>query len=161
MGHVFQLGRKYAEIFDLKVLDQNGKQVLVTMGSYGVGVTRAVAAIAEKYNDDKGLIWPIAIAPAQLHLVAVGKDAAVFEAAEKLVTELASAGVEVLFDDRPKVSPGVKFGDAELIGVPIILAVGRGLAEGVVELKNRATGEAENVPLDQVVQRVIALRDSL
>ncbi|AJT40542.1 proline--tRNA ligase [Psychromicrobium lacuslunae] len=161
MGHVFQLGRKYAEIFDLKVLDQNGKQVVVTMGSYGVGVTRAVAAIAEKYHDDKGLVWPIAVAPAEVHLVAVGKDAAVFEAAEKLANELEAAGLEVLFDDRPKVSPGVKFGDAELIGVPMILAVGRGLVDGVVELKNRSSGETENVPLEQVVQQVLTLRDSL
>ncbi|NYE96699.1 prolyl-tRNA synthetase [Psychromicrobium silvestre] len=161
MGHVFQLGRKYAEILDLKVLDQNGKQVVVTMGSYGVGVTRAVAAIAEKYNDDRGLIWPIAVAPAHVHLVAVGKDQAVFDAAERIAADLEAAGVEVLFDDRFKVSPGVKFGDAELIGVPIVLAVGRGLADGVVELKNRATGEADNVPLEQVVQRVVALRDSL
>ncbi|WP_394942112.1 proline--tRNA ligase [Psychromicrobium sp. YIM B11713] len=161
MGHVFQLGRKYAEILGLKVLDQNGKQVVVTMGSYGVGVTRAVAAIAEKYHDDRGLIWPVAVAPAHVHLVAVGKDPAVFEAAEQLAQDLEAAGVDVLYDDRPKVSPGVKFGDAELIGVPIVLAVGRGLADGVVELKSRVSGEAVDVPLEQVVQQVIALRDSL
>ncbi|MCW1249822.1 proline--tRNA ligase [Acaricomes phytoseiuli] len=161
MGHVFQLGRRYAEVLDLKVLDQNGKQVVVTMGSYGVGVTRAIAAIAEKNNDDRGLIWPLAVAPAEVHVVAVGKDEAVFEAAEKITADLEAAGAEVMFDDRLKVSPGVKFGDAELIGVPIIVAVGRGLAEGVVELKDRRSGEAQNVPVDEAVARILKLREQL
>ncbi|MDN5669827.1 MAG: proline--tRNA ligase [Renibacterium salmoninarum] len=161
MGHVFQLGRRYAEIFDLKVLDQNGKQVVVTMGSYGVGVTRAVAAIAEGNNDDRGLIWPKAVAPADVHVVAVGRDQEVFDAAEKLAADLESAGLEVILDDRQKVSPGVKFGDAELVGVPIILAVGRGLAEGLVELKNRRTGEPANIPVDAAVAQVLALRETL
>lgn len=161
MGHVFQLGRKYAEIFDLKVLDQNGKQVVVTMGSYGVGVTRAVAAIAEGNNDERGLIWPKAVAPADVHVVAVGRDQEVFDTAEKLTADLAATGLEVILDDRQKVSPGVKFGDAELLGVPIILAVGRGLAEGVVELKNRRTGEPANVPVAEAVAQVLALRESL
>ncbi|WP_285726504.1 proline--tRNA ligase [Psychromicrobium xiongbiense] len=161
MGHVFQLGRKFAEALDLKVLDQNGKQVVVTMGSYGIGVTRSVAAIAEGNNDEKGLIWPLAVAPAHVHLVAVGRDDAVFAAAEQIAVDLESAGVEVLFDDRPKVSPGVKFGDAELIGVPIVLAVGRGLADGVIELKDRRSGEASNVPVADVVERVLALRATL
>ncbi|HSL36147.1 MAG TPA: proline--tRNA ligase, partial [Arthrobacter sp.] len=114
MGHIFQLGRKYAEALELKVLDQNGKQVVVTMGSYGVGVTRAVAALAESNHDDKGLIWPRAVAPADVHVVAVGRGEEIFAAAEKLAFELEAAGLDVIYDDRPKVSPGVKFGDAEL-----------------------------------------------
>ncbi|MGQ4561030.1 proline--tRNA ligase [Dermabacteraceae bacterium P7054] len=154
IGHIFQLGRKYAEALGLKVLDENGKQATVTMGSYGIGVSRALAAVAEGNHDEKGLCWPAQLAPADVHLVATGKDAAVFEAAEKLGQELEAKGLTVIFDDRPKVSPGVKFKDAELIGVPTIVVVGRGLADGVVEVKNRATGEAENVPLAEAVSLV-------
>ncbi len=157
MGHIFQLGRKYAQALDLKVLDANGKLTVVTMGSYGVGVTRAVAALAEAYHDDKGLAWPRAVAPADVHVVAVGRGEEIFAAADKLSGELAAAGLEVIYDDRPKVSPGVKFGDAELIGVPTILAVGRGLVDGVVEIKNRATGEAENVAIGEAVGYVVNL----
>ncbi|MDQ6751993.1 MAG: proline--tRNA ligase [Actinomycetota bacterium] len=157
MGHIFALGRKYAEALDLKVLDANGKLKVVTMGSYGVGVTRAVAALAEAYHDDKGLAWPRAVAPADVHVVAVGRGEEIFAAADKLTDELAEAGLEVIYDDRRKVSPGVKFGDAELIGVPTILAVGRGLVDGVVEIKNRATGEAENVAIDEAVQYLVNL----
>ncbi|MET3809750.1 proline--tRNA ligase [Arthrobacter sp. UYEF3] len=155
MGHIFQLGRKYAEALELKVLDQNGKQVVVTMGSYGVGVTRAVAALAESNHDDKGLIWPRAVAPADVHVVAVGRGEEIFAAAEKLSMELEAAGLEVIYDDRPKVSPGVKFGDAELVGVPTILAVGRGLVDGVVEIKDRRSGEAENIAVDKAVDHVV------
>ncbi|NMR31115.1 proline--tRNA ligase [Crystallibacter degradans] len=157
MGHIFQLGRKYAEALGLQVLDKNGKLATVTMGSYGVGVTRAVAALAESNHDDKGLIWPRNVAPADVHVVATGRGQEIFEAADKLSEELAAAGLEVIYDDRPKVSPGVKFGDAELIGVPTILVVGRGLADGVVEVKDRATGEAQNVPLEDAVAQVAAL----
>jgi prolyl-tRNA synthetase len=155
MGHIFQLGRKYAEALELKVLDQNGKQVVVTMGSYGVGVTRAVAALAESNHDAKGLVWPRAVAPADVHVVAVGRGEEIFAVAEQLSLELEAAGLEVIYDDRPKVSPGVKFGDAELVGVPTILAVGRGLAEGVVEIKDRRSGEAENVAVDKAVDYVV------
>ena len=155
MGHIFQLGRKYAEALELKVLDQNGKQVVVTMGSYGVGVTRAVAALAESNHDDKGLIWPRAVAPADVHVVAVGRGEEIFAAAEKLALDLEAAGLDVIYDDRPKVSPGVKFGDAELVGVPTILAVGRGLVDGVVEIKDRRSGEAENVAVDKAVDYVV------
>lgn len=155
MGHIFQLGRKYAEALDLKVLDQNGKQVVVTMGSYGVGVTRAVAALAESNHDDKGLVWPRAVAPADVHVVAVGRGEEIFAAAEQLALELEAAGLEVIYDDRPKVSPGVKFGDAELVGVPTILAVGRGLVDGVVEIKDRRSGSAENVAVDKAVDYVV------
>ncbi|MCW2133593.1 proline--tRNA ligase [Arthrobacter sp. VKM Ac-2550] len=157
MGHIFQLGRKYAEALGLQVLDKNGKLATVTMGSYGVGVTRAVAALAESNHDDKGLIWPRNVAPADVHVVATGRGQEIFEAADKLSEDLAAAGLEVIYDDRPKVSPGVKFGDAELIGVPTILVVGRGLADGVVEVKDRATGEAQNVPLEDAVAQVAAL----
>ncbi|EYR64306.1 prolyl-tRNA synthetase [Actinotalea ferrariae CF5-4] len=143
IGHIFQLGRKYAQALGLTVLDQNGKAVTVTMGSYGVGVSRAVAALAETNHDDAGLTWPAAVAPAHVHLVATGKDPAVFSAAEELAADLVGQGVEVLYDDRPKVSPGVKFADAELIGAPVVVVVGRGLAEGVVEVRlRRAPGTA-------------------
>lgn len=155
MGHIFQLGRKYAEALELKVLDQNGKQVVVTMGSYGVGVTRAVAALAESNHDAKGLVWPRAVAPADVHVVAVGRGEEIFAAAEQLALELEASGLEVIYDDRPKVSPGVKFGDAELIGVPTILAVGKGLVDGVVEIKDRRSGEAENVAVDKAVDFVV------
>ncbi|MBP3037017.1 proline--tRNA ligase [Arthrobacter sp. zg-ZUI100] len=154
MGHIFQLGRKYAEALGVKVLDKNGKLVTVTMGSYGVGVTRAVAALAESNHDDKGIIWPRAVAPADVHVVATGRGEEIFAAAATLSEELEAAGLEVIYDDRPKVSPGVKFGDAELIGVPTILVVGRGLADGVVEIKDRATGVAENVPVAEAVEYV-------
>ena len=154
MGHIFQLGRKYAEALGVKVLDKNGKLVTVTMGSYGVGVTRAVAALAESNHDEKGIVWPRSVAPADVHVVATGRGEEIFEAAAKLSEELEAVGLEVIYDDRPKVSPGVKFGDAELIGVPTILVVGRGLADGVVEIKDRATGVAENVPVAEAVEYV-------
>lgn len=155
IGHIFQLGRKYSESLGLKVLDVNGKQVTVTMGSYGIGVTRVLAALAEANHDDKGLAWPAHVAPAHVHVVATGKDAAVFAEAERIATELAARGVEVLYDDRPKVSPGVKFADAELLGVPLLVVVGRGLADGVVEVRPRA-GEAEQLALADVVETVAA-----
>ena len=155
MGHIFQLGRKYAEALGLQVLDVNGKQVTVTMGSYGIGVTRAVAAIAEKHHDDKGLVWPRAIAPADVHIVATGKDQAVFDEAERIASELEAAGLTVIYDDRPKVSPGVKFKDAELLGIPTAVVVGRSLAEGIVEIRDRATGRVDEVAPVEVVARVL------
>jgi prolyl-tRNA synthetase len=157
MGHIFQLGRKYAEALDLKVLDQNGKLVTVTMGSYGVGVTRAVAAIAEGNHDELGLVWPREISPAEVHLVATGKDAEVFEKAAAIAAELESRGVSVLYDDREKVSPGVKFKDAELIGVPTIAVVGKGLVDGVIEVKDRRSGERSDVAVDEVVDHLVAV----
>ena len=156
MGHIFQLGRKYAEALELKVLDQNGKLVTVTMGSYGVGVTRAVAALAESNHDDRGLVWPRNVAPADVHLMVTGKGEELFAEAERIAAGLEARGIEVIFDDRPKVSAGVKFGDAELIGVPTIAVVGRGLAEGLVEVKDRATGTAENVAVADVVDTLVA-----
>jgi prolyl-tRNA synthetase len=157
MGHIFQLGRKYADALDLKVLDENGKLVTVTMGSYGIGVSRAVAAIAENSHDELGLVWPREIAPADVHLVATGKDAAVFEAAAKLAGDLEGRGLRVLYDDRPKVSPGVKFKDAELLGMPTIVVVGKGLADGVIEVKDRAGGTREDVSLEGIVEHVVGV----
>ena len=156
IGHVFQLGRKYAEALGLKVLDENGKLVTVTMGSYGIGVTRILAIIAELNNDEKGLVWPTSVAPFDVHVVAAGRDAVAFEVAASLSAQLESAGFDVLYDDRPKVSPGVKFGDAELVGVPRIVIVGRGAAEGQVELWDRRSGERDTVPVAEVVARLSA-----
>ena len=155
IGHVFQLGRKYAEALDLKVLDENGKLVTVTMGSYGIGVTRLVSVLAEANNDDKGLIWPEAVSPADVYVVAAGKDDIVYETAERLTAELEAAGKTVIIDDRQKVSPGVKFGDAELIGVPNIVIVGRGLETGEVDLWNRRTGERRPVKLESAVAELL------
>jgi len=151
IGHVFQLGRKYADALGLKVLDENGKLATVTMGSYGIGVTRILAIIAEGHHDDKGLVWPAAVAPFDVHVLATGKDDAVFAAGESISAALEAAGLDVLYDDRPKLSPGVKFADAELIGVPKIVIAGRGVAEGVVEVWDRASGDRVTVPIDGVV----------
>ena len=151
IGHVFQLGRKYAEALDLKVLDENGKLVTVTMGSYGIGVTRLVAVLAEANRDEKGLIWPEAVSPADVYIVAAGKEEENFEAAERLTEEFEAMGKTVILDDRPKVSPGVKFGDAELIGVPYVIICGRGIANGEVDFWDRRTGERRAVPLNLAV----------
>ena len=159
MGHIFQLGTKYAEALDLKVLDEHGKLRTVTMGSYGVGVTRAVACVAEGNHDEFGLIWPRALAPADVHIVATGKDRTrdpeVFETAERLTRELEAEGLEVLYDDREKVSPGVKFKDSELIGVPTILVVGKSLENGVVEIKDRRSGDRREVLVADAVSEVL------
>jgi prolyl-tRNA synthetase len=156
IGHIFQLGRKYAEALELKVLDENGKQRVVTMGSYGVGVTRALALLAENNNDELGLKWPAHYAPYHVHVIAAGKDDAMHDKAEAISRALEAQGIEVCYDDRPKVSPGVKFKDAELIGAPFAVVVGRGLAEGVIEFKVRAAGTSENLPVDDVVDHVVA-----
>ncbi|MEU3818982.1 proline--tRNA ligase [Streptomyces sp. NPDC030392] len=155
IGHIFQLGRKYTDAFQLDVLGQNGKPVRVTMGSYGIGVSRAVAALAEQTADDKGLCWPREIAPADVHVVAAGK-ALQTELALEVSEKLREAGLRVLVDDRAGVSPGVKFTDAELIGVPKILVAGRRSGEGVVELKDRRTGEREELTVDEAVARLTA-----
>jgi prolyl-tRNA synthetase len=157
IGHIFQLGRKYADALGLQVQDDNGDLVTVAMGSYGIGVSRAVAAIAEQHHDDKGLIWPREVAPADIHLIATGKDDSVFEFAETLASSLSDANVRVLFDDRRGVSPGVKFNDSELIGVPTIVVVGRGLGDGKVEVKDRATGEREDIGVDSIVEHLVSL----
>ncbi|TKA04567.1 proline--tRNA ligase [Actinacidiphila oryziradicis] len=155
IGHIFQLGRKYADAFELDVLGQQGKPVRVTMGSYGIGVSRAVAALAEQTHDGAGLCWPREVAPADVHIVAAGK-AVQTELALDLAGKLHAAGVRVLVDDRAGVSPGVKFTDAELIGVPTILIVGRGAASGVVELKDRRTGAREELSVDEAIARLSA-----
>ncbi|MFD0439503.1 proline--tRNA ligase [Streptomyces chartreusis] len=155
IGHIFQLGRKYADALKLDVLGQNGKPVRVTMGSYGIGVSRAVAALAEQTADDKGLCWPAEVAPADVHVVAAGK-ALQTELALDVSEKLATAGLRVLCDDRAGVSPGVKFTDSELIGVPQILVAGRRAAEGVVELKDRRTGEREELTVDEAIARLTA-----
>ncbi|HEY9438320.1 MAG TPA: proline--tRNA ligase [Streptomyces sp.] len=155
IGHIFQLGRKFADAFQLDVLGQNGKPVRVTMGSYGIGVSRAVAALVEQTADEQGLCWPREIAPADVHVVAAGK-ALQTQLALDVSEKLNEAGVRVLVDDRAGVSPGVKFTDAELIGVPKILVAGRRSAEGVLELKDRRTGEREELTVDEAVARLAA-----
>ena len=144
--------------FDLKVLDSNGKLVTVTMGSYGIGVTRLVAVIAEAFHDDKGLMWPDSVAPANLHVMAAGKDELAFEVAEKLTAEAENLGLTVMLDDRAKVSPGVKFADAELIGNPWIIICGRGVQDGEVELWDRASGDRSQVKIDSAIAELIAKR---
>ena len=156
IGHVFQLGRKYAEALGLKVLDENGKLLTVTMGSYGIGVTRILAIIAELNNDEKGLIWPASVAPFDVHVVAAGRDQVAFDVAADAAAQLEAAGLDVLYDDRPKVSPGVKFGDAELVGVPRVLVVGRGAAEGQVELWDRRSGDRDTISLADALQTLTA-----
>ncbi|GAQ56016.1 proline--tRNA ligase [Streptomyces acidiscabies] len=153
IGHIFQLGRKYADALKLDVLGQQGKPVRVTMGSYGIGVSRAVAALAEQTADDKGLCWPAEVAPADVHVVAAGK-ALQTELALEVSEKLRDAGLRVLVDDRPGVSPGVKFTDSELMGVPKILVAGRRAAEGVLELKDRRTGEREELTVDEAIARL-------
>ena len=149
IGHIFELGRKYSQALGLTVLDENGKARVVTMGSYGIGVSRVMAALAEANHDDKGLTWPVQIAPYHVQVLATGKDQAVFDVAEQIASSLDADGVEVLYDDRRRVSAGVKFADAELLGLPYTLVVGRDLAkEGTVEIRDRRTGERRSVPAD-------------
>lgn len=145
IGHVFQLGRKYADAFGADVLGENGKPVRLTMGSYGIGVSRLVAVLAEQHHDELGLRWPASVSPFGVHVVIANKDAQARAGAVELAAELERAGIDVLLDDR-QASPGVKFKDAELLGVPWIVVVGRGWADGVVELRNRFSGEKRDVP---------------
>lgn len=156
IGHIFQLGRKYTDAFGFDVLSENGKPARVTMGSYGIGVSRLVAVLAEQYADDKGLVWPAEVAPADVHVVIANKDDAAISGAATLVEAFDKARLEILFDDR-KASPGVKFKDAELIGIPWVVVVGRGWSEGTVELRERATGEITQVPVDGAAEEIIRL----
>ena len=156
LGHIFQLGRKYTEAFNVQILDENGKRAVPTMGSYGIGVTRMLAVLAEQRHDDKGLRWPVEVAPFKVHVAVANKDAAAMEAGKKLVDELDDAGLEVLFDDRPKVSPGVKFKDAELLGMPFAAILGRAFKDGKIELRIRG-GETFEVPADQAVDKLLEL----
>ena len=157
IGHIFQLGRKYTEAFEVDILDVNGKRSRPTMGSYGIGVSRLVAVVAEQLHDDRGLRWPASVAPFQAHVVIANKDAEAAAAAEMLAEELDAAGVTVLFDDRPKVSPGVKFKDSELLGMPVVVVVGRGFADGKVELRDRMGGETAEIDYDGAVDAVLKL----
>jgi prolyl-tRNA synthetase len=157
IGHIFQLGRKYAKALDLTVLDSNGKSQVVTMGSYGIGVSRAVAAIAEQTHDEIGLNWPIELAPAKVHIVAAGKDDLLFDTAIELATKLEAQSITTMVDDRRDASPGVKFKDAELIGNPVIVIVGKALAEGNVEIRVRRTGDKKEVPLKSAVSAITEL----
>jgi len=154
IGHIFQLGKKYAEALDLKVLDENGKTQVVTMGSYGIGVSRAVAAIIEQNHDEQGIVWPETVAPISVQLVAAGKEDSIFAEAEKIAQSLDQEGIAVMFDDRKSVSPGVKFNDAELLGMPWIVVVGKKLAEGLVEVKNRKTGERQDIAVSKIVSHL-------
>ena len=154
IGHVFQLGRKFADAFGLDVLGPEGKPVRVTMGSYGIGVSRAVAAIAEQSHDEKGLVWPRAISPADVHVVGVGKGDHK-PVAERLAAELEAQGLKVLLDDR-KASPGVAFKDAELLGIPTTLVIGKSLEDGEVELRDRRSGASRKIALDDAVAAVVA-----
>jgi prolyl-tRNA synthetase len=155
IGHIFQLGRKYADAAQLDALGPDAKPIRITMGSYGIGVSRAVAVLAEQRHDALGLVWPREVAPADVHIVGTGKENQI-EVALSLAAEFESRGLRVLVDDRAGVSPGVKFKDAELLGMPTILVVGRGLAQGVVELRDRASGAKEEIPLAEAADRVVA-----
>ena len=161
IAHIFQLGRKYAEALNLTVLDQNGKSQVVTMGSYGIGVSRAVAAIAEQTHDEIGLSWPVEVAPVKVHIVATGKEDKPFDVAEKIGTELESLGITVLLDDRRDPSAGVKFKDAELIGAPIIIVVGKALEQGNVEIRIRKSGEKSESTVESAVSTVATMLSKL
>ena len=155
IGHIFQLGKKYAQALGLTVLDKEGKPQIVTMGSYGIGVSRAVAAIAEQTYDELGLCWPAEIAPVDVHIVATGKEDQPFEVAEQIAKDLEAKGLEVLLDDRREASAGVKFKDAELIGVPKIIIVGKSLADGKVEIRDRKSSDKVEVALADVVKTLV------
>ena len=161
IGHIFQLGRKYADALGLTVLDKNGKSQVVTMGSYGIGVSRAVAAIAEQSYDEIGLVWPLEVAPAKVHIVATGKEDLPFDTALDIATKLEASGISVMLDDRRDPSAGVKFKDAELIGIPVIIVVGKSLAEGKIELRNRKSGEKSEVAVGDAISAVTTLIASL
>jgi prolyl-tRNA synthetase len=161
IGHIFQLGRKYADALGLTVLDQNGKSQVVTMGSYGIGVSRAVAAVAEQTHDEIGLSWPVEIAPAKVHIVATGKDDAIFAKAEEIALSLESNGISTMLDDRRDPSAGVKFKDAELIGIPLIVVVGKALAEGKVEVRVRKSGEKSEIAVDSAVKEIVGILKSI
>ena len=157
IGHIFQLGRKYADALELTVLDSEGKSRVVTMGSYGIGVSRAVAAIAEQNHDELGLLWPTEVAPAKVHLVATGKEEKPFEFAEQLAKQLEDKGISVMLDDRREASPGVKFKDAELIGNPVIVIVGKSLADGKIEVRDRKSGSKSEVPIDEALSYLVGI----
>jgi prolyl-tRNA synthetase len=155
VGHIFKLGYKFSDTIGISVSGPDGKPVRPIMGSYGIGVERAMAAAVEVHHDEKGIIWPVAIAPFEVVVViAQQDDAAVADAGEQVYQALLAAGVEVIVDDRP-VRAGVKFSDAELVGIPFRVTVGKkSLAEGTAELTDRATGATVRVPLDDLTKHV-------
>ncbi|AUS80184.1 proline--tRNA ligase [Actinoalloteichus sp. AHMU CJ021] len=159
IGHIFQLGRKFADAFGLDALGPDSKPIRITMGSYGIGVSRLVAAIAEQHHDELGLVWPASVAPASVYLVVAGKNEEIRAGGERIAAELDAAGIEVILDDRT-VSPGVKFADAELVGVPYIVVAGRGLANGVVEVKRRSTGDRTDVEVGALVDHLRTALDA-
>lgn len=156
LGHIFQLGRKYTEAFDVQILDENGKRAIPTMGSYGIGISRMLAVLAEQRHDEKGLNWPAAVAPYQVHVAVANKDPEAMAAGDELVEELSQAGLEVLYDDRPKVSPGVKFKDAELLGMPFVAILGRAFKDGIIELRIRGQ-ETLEVRADEIADKLLEL----
>jgi prolyl-tRNA synthetase len=161
VGNIFQLGTRYTEKMGATYLDKDGKARPVVMGSYGIGIGRNAAAVVEQRHDERGIIWPISIAPYHVSLLSLGKEAEVIEATDRLCAELEAAGVEVLYDDRPD-RPGVKFTDAELIGCPIRLSISkRTLEAGEVELRQRTESESTMVPLAETVDRVKAIMAEL
>jgi prolyl-tRNA synthetase len=161
VGHVFKLGTRYSEAMNAVYLDENGRSKPMIMGCYGIGVSRTVAAVAEQFNDDKGLVWPANIAPYQLHLIAVNmKDASQAELSESLYKELQKKRFEVLFDDRHE-RPGVKFADSDLIGLPIRLTVGKKASEGIVEVKIRKTSEVIEVHQNELIGKITSMLESL
>jgi prolyl-tRNA synthetase len=154
IGHIFALGRRYTDVFELDALGPDGVPVRVTMGSYGIGITRVMATIAEQHHDGRGLVWPASVAPAEVHIVATGT--AQIEDALRIGADLAERGVAPIVDDRPGLSAGVKFTDAELLGVPHIVVVGRRLSDGFVEWRDRRTDARQDVPVNEVVDRLVA-----
>lgn len=162
IGQVFQLGLKYSKALDLTVLNENGKAVPVWMGCYGIGVSRVMSCIAEFFNDENGLKWPVEVAPAQVHVIATGRDQMAFDTAEQLVEQLASAGIEVIFDDRAKVSPGIKFKDSELLGMPLIAVSGRDTVNnGTIEIRFRDGSDTKVVPIEEAAQAIIEAVNAL
>ncbi|GGF40055.1 proline--tRNA ligase [Williamsia phyllosphaerae] len=157
IGHIFALGTKYTDAFGVDVLGENGKPVRLIQGSYGVGVSRLVGVIAEQTLDDKGLAWPRSVAPFDVHVVIANKDAGAADGALEIAQDLDASGLAVLLDDR-KASPGVKFKDSELLGMPTVVVVGRGFADGLVEVRDRATGEVTEVALDAVGSAIAGTR---
>jgi prolyl-tRNA synthetase len=156
VGHIFQLGRKYTDAFIADVLGEDGKPVRLTMGSYGIGASRLVAVVAEQHHDDLGLRWPSSVAPFDVHVVIANKDADARSGAAQLAADLDRLGLEVLLDDR-QASPGVKFKDAELLGMPWIVVVGRGWANGVVELRNRFSGDTREVRVEAAATEIASV----
>ncbi len=161
IGHIFQLGRKYAEALGLTVLDENGKSRVVTMGSYGIGVSRVMAALAEANHDDKGLAWPVTVAPFDVEVIVAGKGEELTNTARLIAEDLESTGLDVLLDDRKAASAGVKFADSELLGIPITIVVGRGLKNGQVEVRLRRSGDRQDVPAEEAVMKVSQMHEEM